>query len=377
MTENTGTRGARQLANEDARQLRELIARLPKVELHQHLPGSLRTQTVIDLADEYGFDLPSRDPEVLRPYLQVMPDTPAELGPILRTLGDFQRRCFVSPEALSRLTFEMIEDAYREGIVYLEIRFSPLTMAGDSLTYDQVMDGIADGIARGRAQYDIETRVLLGMTRTNLSASEGIAELALALAEEEQIAGVDLSGDEAVAPARDFETLFARIRSESELGITIHAGEAAGPQSVRDAVERLGADRIGHGVRAIQDPEVVALLQQQGTVVETCPTSNVLTGAVPSLAEHPLPLFLEKGVAATINTDDPAWFDSTLNQEYYRVLVEMGLSFAQLRQAVLNAAEGAFLPAGEKSKLRQRLDAAYTDVAPEFEAILQQEGKVA
>lgn len=371
MTESIGTRGARQLAAEDAQRLRELIARLPKVELHQHLPGSLRTQTVIDLADEYGFELPSHDPEELRPYLQVMPDTPAELGPILRTLGDFQRRCFVSPAALSRLTFEMIEDAYREGVVYLEIRFSPLTMAGDSMSYEQVMDGIGDGIARALAQYDIQTRVLLGMTRTNLSASEGIAELALALAEEEQIAGVDLSGDEAVAPARDFEALFARIRAESDLGITIHAGEAAGPDSVRDAVERLGAGRIGHGVRAVQDREVVALLQRRGIVVETCPTSNVLTGAVPSLAEHPLPLFLEAGVAATINTDDPAWFDSTLNQEYYRVLVEMGLSFAQLHQAALNAAAGAFLPDAEKSKLRERLDVAYQAAASEFEAILQ------
>lgn len=374
MIAKTERRRARRLAGEQVQRLRTLIAELPKVELHQHLPGSLRTQTVIDLADEYGFDLPSRDPEELRPYLQVMPDTPAELGPILRTLGDFQRRCFVSPEALSRLTFEMIEDVHREGIVYLEIRFSPLTMAGDRMTYDQVMEGVHDGMARAAAQYDVKTKIVLGMTRTDPVASRGIAELALTLADDEQIAGVDLSGDEAVAPARDFEPLFEQIRADGRLGITIHAGEAAGPESVRDAVERLGADRIGHGVRAIQDPAVVDLLRARGIVVETCPTSNVLTGAVPSLDEHPLPAFLERGVAATINTDDPAWFDSTLNQEYYRVLVEMRLSFAQLHQAALNAAEGAFLPAEEKVRLHERLDAAYQEAAPTIDALLQRNG---
>lgn len=356
---------------EQTARLHDLIAALPKVDLHRHLPGSLRTQTILDLAAEYGFELPAYDVEGLRPYVQVMPDTPADLGLILRTLGDFQRRCFVSPDVLSRLAFEMVADAHAEGIVYLEVRFSPLTMAGDALSFDEVMAGIAGGLARARDALPVRTTMLLGLTRTSdFATCQSIADLALAWADEGLVSGVDLSGDEAIAPAHLFEPLFERIRADGRLGITIHAGEAAGPESVRDAVERLGARRIGHGVRAIHDPPVVTLLRDRGVVLETCPVSNVLTGAVPSLDEHPLPDFLRAGVAATINTDDPSWFGTTLNRECALALTVLGLSFTELRQAVLNAAQGAFLPAGERNSLSAALARAYDAAAPTFDPLL-------
>jgi adenosine deaminase len=363
--------GQRELGGERALRLQALIADLPKIELHRHLPGSIRTQTFLDLADEYGFELPVRTVEGLQPYVQVMPDTPADLGHILRGLGDFQRRLFISPAALSRLTFEMVEDAHREGIIYLEVRFSPLTMAGDALTFEEVMEGIRDGLARARVQYPVQTSILLGMTRTaDLETCARIAGLASDLAAQQgDVVGVDLSGDEAAGPAGGFVDLFRQIRADERLGITVHAGEAAGPESVRDAVELLGAQRIGHGVRAILDPDVVRLVRERNVVLETCPISNVLTGAVPRLEDHPLPQFLRAGVAATINSDDPAWFDSTLDKEYYLALTTLGLSFAELQQAAVNACEGAFLPPAERTRLRQTVERAYGQAASQFEAL--------
>lgn len=356
----------------ESRRLQALVARLPKIELHRHLPGSIRTQTFLDLADEYGLDLPARTVEGLRPYVEVMPDTPADLGHILRGLGDFQRRLFVSPAALSRLAFEMVEDAHHEGIIYLEMRFSPLTMAGDELSFSQVMDGIRDGLQRARKQYPVQTTILLGMTRTaDLETCARIARLAQKLAvEHDDVVGVDLSGDEAASPARSFVALFEQIRADGRLGITVHAGEAAGPESVRDAIELLGAHRIGHGVRAIHDPEVVRLIRERNIVLETCPISNALTGAVPRIEDHPLARFLRAGVAATINSDDPSWFDSTLDKEYYLALTTLGLSFEELHQAVVNAAEGAFLPPAERARLRSTIDHAYRQAGPEFDALL-------
>lgn len=370
MRSDTG-HGQRHLTAEERRRLRGLIGELPKIELHRHLPGSLRLETIIDLADQYGLDLPSRDPDALRPYVQVMPDTPADLGHILRHLGTFQRRCFVAPEVLSRLTFEMVEDAFQEGIVYLEVRFSPLTMAGESLTFDEVMEGVIDGLRRARRQYPVQTSILLGMTRTSdMETCERIADLARAHAGSGTVAGVDLSGDEAVSPARAFADLFQEIGADGRLGITIHAGEAAGPESVRDAIELLGAHRIGHGVRAILDPAVVDLVRTRGIVLENCPISNVLTGAVPSLDQHPLPRFLRAGVAATINADDPSWFDTTLNKEYYAALTDLGLTFEELHQSLRYAVQGAFLPEQAQAELIATIDSAYEAAAPHFQQTL-------
>ena len=368
---NTLQSDARKLSSERSQRLQALIAQLPKIELHRHLPGSIRTQTFFDLAAEYGFKLPAHTVDDLRPYVQVMPDTPADLGHILRGLGDFQRCLFVSPTALSRLTFEMVEDAYREGIIYLEVRFSPLTMAGESLTFQEVMQGIRDGLDRARDCYPVRTTILLGLTRTaNVETCARIADLALSLAGQGDVVGVDLSGDEAASPPGVFVDLFDQIRTDGRLGITVHAGEAAGPQSVQDAVELLGAQRIGHGVRAILDPDVVQLVRERKVVLETCPISNALTGAVPRLEEHPLAQFLRAGVAATINSDDPSWFDSTLNKEYYLALTTLGLSFKELHQAVANAAQGAFLPDVERAQLSAAIDSAYHAAAPQFHQLL-------
>jgi len=350
--------------------LRDLVSRLPKVELHRHLPGSLRLATIIELAEEYGFPLPTHDPDELRQYVQVRPDTPASLGYILRTVSAFLRRCFVSRRAIARVAFEMVEDAWRDGIRYLEIRFSPWYLGAErNLSLEEVLDGVADGVADACARYPVRCAVLLGMTReAGTDACTRTAEFALGAAGR-LVRGVDLSGDEEAYPARLFRTAFERIRSDGRLGITVHAGEAAGPESVRDAVELLGAQRIGHGVRIVRDLAVVDLVRARGIAMETCPTSNVLTGAVPSFAAHPLRTLLTHGVAACINTDDPSWFNTTLTDEYCLALTTLGLSFQELRQAALHAALTAFLPVDDRRRLAQELDAAYAAAHARFASL--------
>ena len=345
---------------------RELLRRLPKIELHRHLPGSLRLETILELAAEYGLELPTRDPEQLRRYVQVLPGTPADLGHILRTVSVFSRRCFVSPEAVERVAFEMAEDAWRDGVVYLEARFSPEGMAlGNPISSDEVVEAAAAGLARAGARYGIRTGILIGLTReAEMASVERAAGLARAYVGR-GVVGVDLSGDEAGYPPELFAGVFERLRVDGRLGITIHAGEARGPESVRAAIELLAAQRIGHGVRVVRDPAVVELARARGVALEACPTSsNVLTGAVQSLDQHPLPSLLRDGLMVTINTDDPGWFGATLTDEYETALDRLGLSFGELTSAALNAARAAFLPPDERDVLACRLSSVYAEAAP-------------
>ncbi|HYM90333.1 MAG TPA: adenosine deaminase, partial [bacterium] len=326
--------------------------------------------TIIELAREYGFPLPAYEPDALRRYVQVMSDTPADLGHILRTVAAFLRRCFPSRRAIARVTVEMIEDAWRDGIRYLEVRFSPWYLGAEhGLALGNVLDGVADGLTAARARYPVRTAIILGMTReSGLDACAQTARLALASANG-MVTGVDLSGDEEAYPAGQYSRIFEQIRADGRLGITVHAGEAAGPESVRDAIEILGAHRIGHGVRVVGDPAAVDLVRSRGITLETCPTSNVLTGAVAGFEAHPLRTLLAGGVAATINTDDPSWFDTTLTDEYCLALTRLGLTFDGLRQAVLHAARGAFLPVEERERLARDLATAYDGARPDFAAL--------
>ena len=359
--------------NSKQEELKGIIAGLPKVELHRHLPGAVRLSTIIDLAQKKTIELPTMDPQELRHYAQVMPGTTANLSHILGTVSTFLQICFVSREVVARITFEALEDAWNDGIHYLELRFSPGYLGERyNLSLKDVMAGVYEGLDKGRKQYPIKVGLLLGMTR---GAPEDIlaqtTDLALNLADDGNVVGVDLSGDEAGHPARAFTKHFERIRSDGRLGITIHAGEASGPESVREAVEYLGAHRIGHGVRVVHDLAVMELVCSRNITLETCPTSNVLTGAVPNLASHPLPQLLRADIRATINTDDPSWFDITLTDEYYLSLVHLGLSFAELKGSALHAVGGAFASQSDKDKLAAIITAAYNAAAPKVNQLLR------
>jgi adenosine deaminase len=335
------------------------LARLPKIELHRHLEGSLRLSTLCEIARDFKLDLPT-EPEVLRPMVQVLPtDAPTSKNFLSKFL--VLRNFYQTPEVIHRLTYEVIEDAAEDNIHYLELRFTPMALSkAGGFALHEVVHWVllAVDIARHvHPQMQIEL-----IASINRHESVDIAERVTQIAVEhkEDIVGLDLAGDEANFPAEPFAALFHDAQTAG-LGITAHAGEWTGVETVRHAIERLGAQRIGHGVRVMEDPVVAALARERGTVFEVCVTSNVQSGVVPRLTDHPLRRMLEAGLNVTVNTDDPAVSDITLTDEYAIASESLGLTIEQVKATVHTAAQASFLPLSEKEKLQQHFQTVLSE----------------
>lgn len=332
----------------------------PLVELHRHLDGNVRLETVLDLARRHGVDLPADDAEGLRPYVQVTEPEPD----LMAFLAKFEhlRRIFVDYEAVRRVARENVEDAAAEGIDYVELRFSPYFVAErHGLDPAGVVEAACDGVEEAVAA-EAATRPrgapprarVIGILSRHYGPEVGWGELEAALGQRDrrlgEVVAIDLAGDEAGFPGDLFVEHFRRAREEG-LHVVAHAGEAAGAQSVRQAVEGLGAERIGHGVRSVEDPAVVDLLVERGIPLEVCPTSNLQTSTVPSWQAHPLRELLERGVRVTLNTDDPSICGIDLAHEYRVAHEKLGLTEEQLRQVQETALEAAFLSDEERQAL--------------------------
>jgi len=326
----------------------DFLRQLPKIDLHRHMEGSLRLETLAEVAREHGVDLPTYNIEELRPYVQVTDDVPD----FYNFLGKMEllRRFYSAGDAVERIAYEAVADAAADHIEYLELRVSP---AGKRISPEQVMENVNNGTARAAREFGIEVRLLVTVVREfGLKIAEEVLDLAAAH-QDNGVVGVDLAGHEETHPATPFAALFRRARL-SGLHVTIHAGEIGGSHNVHEAVELLGAERIGHGVRAIEDPAVMKLLQQRGITLEICPTSNIQTGVTPAFTQHPLRRLYAAGIPVTINTDDPSVSDTTLSDEYVVAASTMGLSVEDVQRMILNAARAAFLPDNEKKALVQR-----------------------
>ena len=324
----------------------------PVVELHRHLDGNVRTATVLDLARRHGIALPAWTEEGLRPHLQILephPDLMAFLGKF-----DLLRQVIVDEAAVRRITRENLEDAVAEGIDHVELRFSPLFMAEThGLDSRGVAEAVCDAVEDARGDLPVSTR-LIGIVSRTFGPERGWVEVEAAVAcRDRGVVALDLAGDEAGWPGELFVEHFRRAR-DAGLRLIAHAGEAAGAASVRQAVEGLGAERIGHGVRAVEDDSVVALLAERRIPLEVCPTSNLHTSVVASYADHPLPRLIARGVVATLNTDDPSISGIDLPHEYRVAREEMGLNAGELARLQRNAFDAAFLTAGERVELLAR-----------------------
>ena len=326
--------------------------RLPLTDIHRHLDGNIRAATILDLGRAFNLALPADTLEGLRPHVQVTENEP-DLVSFLSKL-DWGVKVLGNLDACRRIAQENVEDAARAGIHYTELRFSPGYMAmTHNLPIAGVVEAVIDGIRAGRQQHDVEVRLTGIMSRT-FGEEACLRELEGFLAHRDHITAIDLAGDELGFPGSQFVNHFARAR-DAGFHITVHAGEAAGPQSIWQAIRELGAGRIGHGVKAIEDPALMDYLAENGIGIESCLTSNIQTSTVASLATHPLKAFLEHGILATINTDDPAVQGIELAHEYEVAAPAAGLSAAQIRQAQENGLAIAYLSAAEKQALRNKV----------------------
>ncbi|HWA24444.1 MAG TPA: adenosine deaminase [Lacunisphaera sp.] len=321
---------------------------LPFIDLHRHLDGNMRLETILELGRQHRIKLPADTPEGLRPHVQVMSTVPD----LLAFLDKFKWMIAVLADyaACRRIARENVEDAQREGLDYVELRFSPWFMAaGHRLDPARVVEAVVTGVEEGSRATGLKVK-LIGILSRTFGADVCLAELEALLAHRTHLVALDLAGDEKNFPAELFVEHFRRGR-DAGWAVTVHAGEAGGARSVWAALRELGATRIGHGVRAVDDPKLMDHLGENRIGLEANLTSNVQTNTVPSLAAHPLKRFLDHGLLATINTDDPSISGIDLRHEQQVAAPAAGLTAADIRQAQANALEIAFLTPEEKAAL--------------------------
>lgn len=331
-----------------------LLKAMPKIDLHRHLEGSLRLGTLLEIAREFGLDIPATSLEGLRPYVQITNDPPDHEA----FLSKFEvlRYFYRSPEAVYRLAYEAVADAAADNVRYLELRFSPQALSRVCrFALADVTDWVIDAVERASLDHDIEVGLIVTLVRHDpIDQAREVAKVAFDRSGK-GIVGIDLAGNEVKFPPAPFKPIF-REAKEIGLGITVHAGEWASALGVRQAIEELYADRIGHGVRAMENSEVLQLVRERNAALEVCLTSNLQTGVVRSLSHHPLVDMLSVGLLATLNTDDPSISNITLTDEYRRATKVLGLSYADLRRMILNAAAAAFLPEDGRRRLVNRFE---------------------
>lgn len=338
-----------------AEHLRAAALRLPKVELHRHLEGSVRLSTLVEFAQKAGMHPDYQSAGTLRPLVQCVPGEPRTSQHFLtkfRTLRHF----FIDANSIGRITREAVEDAAADAVCYMELRFTPRALSAVSgIALADVVPLVCDAANEAAERSGIIVRYIVSMNRHE-SAEVGEWTLNAALAHRDRgVVGLDLAGDERNYPAAPFHALFQRAR-DAGLGITIHAGEWAGPASVWDALRECSPDRIGHGLRALEDVNLLELLVERQIPLELCPTSNYLSGVVPSVAAHPLSLLTSAGVFTTLNSDDPCICDVTLSDEVAQLMDAGQADQHDVEALMLRGAQAAFLPPAERVHLQQRLE---------------------
>lgn len=329
---------------------RQQIEQWPKAELHCHLDGSLRLETMLDLARAQGktSSLPSDSREGLDAALLEI-DASETLESYLEwfryTIPLMQTR-----SALARTAYELAEDCSRENVRYLEVRFGPILHTDEGLTLEEVSDAVLDGLRRAERDFDVRATIIIcGLRDRYESASLRQAELAAAY-RGRGVVGFDLAGGEAGHPPKQHLSAFYYARNHL-LNLTIHAGESWGPDSIHQAVFFCGAHRIGHGTTLHQDADLMQYFVDHQIPLEICPTSNLQTHVVERLESHPLRQYVEAGVPVTINTDSRLFSRTTVTDELYKVHTEARISPEQLREIVLNGFRHAFLPWDEKQEM--------------------------
>jgi len=337
------------------------LERLPKTDLHVHLDGSLRLETILDLAQQQKVKLPADTVEGLRPFVQVGDDCKS-LVEYLKAF-DVTLSVMQTYDALVRTAFELAEDAAKENVRYLEVRYSPMLHQQKGLTLTAIVQGVLEGLQLACGKYPIHTGVIIcGIRHISPEMSNRMADLTVAF-KNKGVVGYDLAGAEEDFPAKRHKEAFGRVLANN-INCTLHAGEAYGPESVHQAIHACGAHRIGHGVRLIEDGDLLNYVNDHRIPLELCPSSNVQTKAVKRMEDHPIRLFYDLGLRVTVNTDNRLVTGTTVSRELLQLHEKLGFSFEELKDLVLMGFKSAFLPYAVKRAMLADVLQELRDVHP-------------
>jgi adenosine deaminase len=331
--------------------LRERLFRMPKAELHVHLDGSLRPGTMLELAAATGVRMPAAEAEALREFMYVR-----EARDLVEYLERFEVTLSVmqSADALERIAYELAEDLAAENVRYAEIRYSPILNTRGGLALEEAVEAPLRGLRRAEREFGIRTGVIICAIRNmDPAVSLALADLAVAFRGSGVVA-FDLAGAERGHPPETHRAAFARVRG-ANMGVTIHAGEAFGPESIHQALHLCGAHRIGHGTRLSEDPELMNYVRDFRVPLEVCLTSNVQTRAVERFEDHPLRAYFDEGLALSLNTDNRLMSATSVTEEYWRAHEHLRFTWDELTRLAVMSFEGAFLPWDEKRALIERV----------------------
>ncbi|MDP7592695.1 MAG: adenosine deaminase [Litorilituus sp.] len=325
---------------------------LPLIDIHRHLDGNIRAKTIWQLAQQNNICLPCSNFEQFIPYVQIQHSEP-DLLAFLKKL-DWGVAVLCSLDDVKRVAFENVEDAFNAGLHYAELRFSPYYMAmTHHLPIADVVAAVIDGVQSGVKTFKISIN-LIGILSRTFGVKQCQLELEALLFHKEHLVAVDLAGDEFNFPGHLFVDHFTQVRNAG-LQVTVHAGEAGGAKNVWQAIQELGASRIGHGVATIEDKTLMDYMVKNNIAIESCLTSNFQTGTVQDLTKHPIKTFLDNGIKVCLNTDDPAVEGIEIKHEFTLAKNILALSEAEISKLQQNALDACFLSDSEKRILQNSI----------------------
>jgi len=338
---------------------------LPKAELHCHLEGAIRTDTIIDIAREYGLRLPAYDVAGLNPHVKVLQQL-KDLGAVLEAFN-IARNSIASPAVVERLAWEMFEDAAQQNIKLLEVRFSPdWAFSGHALDWDEALEGILRAKRKATTQFGMAIG-LIAITSRSMGVQSCEKTVAWAIDCKEHIHGIDLADGEAEHPIKEFVKPVLRAKNAG-LKVTVHSGEDTPASAVVETIQAVNPDRIGHGTHLIDDLAAVELAKTHGVTIEMNPWSNYLTSSVKRIEDHPLKRLFDLGVKVTINSDDPEVLDTNLNNEYRIAHEILGITLEEIAVCNGYAVEASFIPEKEKRDVAEKCFAEARPT-PQFQRI--------
>ena len=363
-------------------QLRALCVALPKVDLHRHLEGAITPETLIKVARKHQVELPTYEFEELRPMLQM---TDADRGSeelglkIFLSKFELIGKIFKSLDVIEDISFQVTKDCADDNLRYAELRFSPMYMAKThGLDLEETVEAVVRGLTSASQRYNIPVRQIVIVDRQMGLENAWLVEQLASRYVDHGVVALDLANNEYDHPPGPFREVFQKAKRDG-LRVTVHAGEVpvhhemkniGGAHNVRVAIEELGADRIGHGVRTRENPDVESLVIEKQIPLELCPTSNVQTQATESMESHPIRYYYEKGAKVTLNNDDPAVSGITLSDDFQTVCETFDFSLHDLKTFVLNGVESAFTDATTKRTLTEEIEDGFAAAEMElFESL--------